>query len=72
MEAHEVEAYLDTIIKFNLKDFVDENGDPKPLHELTPEQAVCVKELGVIETQIGVTNKFLNFTPSKSVIIMLL
>ena len=55
-----MEAHLDTLIQFNLKDFVDENGNPKPLHELTPEQAVCVKELGVIETQIG-THRSLKF-----------
>ncbi len=53
MEAHEVEAHLDTIIRFNLKDFVHDNGELKNIHELTVEQVACVKELGILKTQIG-------------------
>ena len=60
MEAHEVEAHLDSIIRFNLKFFVDENGNPKAIHELTDEQAVCVREIGILETQIG-THRTLKF-----------
>lgn len=60
MVAHEVEAHLDSIIRFNLKDFVDESGHPKPLHELTDEQIVCVREVGILETQIG-THRSLKF-----------
>ncbi len=60
MEAHEVEAHLDTIIRFNLKDFVHENGELKNIHELTVEQVACVKEMGILETQIG-THRTLKF-----------
>ena len=60
MEAHEVEAHLDAVIRFNLKDFVKENGEPKAIHELTDEQAACVRELGILETQIG-THRSLKF-----------
>jgi phage terminase small subunit len=60
MEAHEVEARLDAIIRFNLKDFVDKDGKPKELHELTVEQVACVREVGIIETQIG-THRSLKF-----------
>ena len=61
MKADEVEAELDRLIRFNLKDFVDpETGDSKPLHDLTPEQAACVKEFSTIETPIG-TSRNLKF-----------
>lgn len=60
MQAHEVEAHLDAIIRLNLKDFVHENGEPKSIHELTVEQATCVKEMGILETQIG-THRTLRF-----------
>lgn len=53
MEALELEQHLDALIRFNLKDFVNENGEPKSIHGLTYEQAACNRELGIIETQIG-------------------
>ena len=54
LQAREVEEYLDELITFNVKDYVDAQGRPKDLHELTDEQARCVKELGTLDTQIGV------------------
>jgi len=60
MGAHEVETHLDALIRFNLRDYVKENGDPKEIHELTRDQAACVKELGIIETALG-TSKSLKF-----------
>jgi phage terminase small subunit len=56
----EVERALDDLIRFNLRDFVQDDGTPKEIHELTKEQAACVKELGVIETQIG-TSRTMKF-----------
>ncbi|HVO65996.1 MAG TPA: terminase small subunit [Syntrophales bacterium] len=60
MEARELEQHLDALIRFNLKDFVHENGEPKSIHELTNGQAACIRELGIIETQIG-THRSLKF-----------
>jgi phage terminase small subunit len=60
LKAEEVERELDRIIRFNLKDFVNDNGEPKQIHELTKDQAACVRELGVLETQIG-THRTLKF-----------
>jgi len=61
MKAEEVEKELDRIIRFNLKEFVDvKTGEAKPLHELTSEQAACIKEFSTIETQIG-TSRNLKF-----------
>ncbi len=56
----EVERILDSLLDFNLRDFVKDDGTPKEIHELTREQAACVKELGVIETQLG-TSRTLKF-----------
>jgi len=53
LNAKDVERKLDQIINFNLKEFVDENGNPKAINELTDEQAGCVREFGILETQIG-------------------
>lgn len=58
LKAVDVERRLDQLINFNLKDFVDDNGNPKAIHELTDEQAVCVRELEVLETQIGAHRSF--------------
>jgi phage terminase small subunit len=61
MKADEVEAELDRLIRFNLKEFVDpKTGEAKPLHELTDEQAACVREFATIETSIG-TSRNLKF-----------
>jgi phage terminase small subunit len=53
LSAYETERELDRVIKFNLKEFVDEEGNPKDLHLLTDEQAACIKELSLIETPLG-------------------
>ena len=61
MKADEVERELDRLIRFNLYEFVDsKTGDAKPIHELSPEQAACVKEMSTIETQLG-TSRSIKF-----------
>lgn len=53
MDAEAVERKLDSLISVNLRDFVHEDGSPKAIHELTREQASCVKELETHKTPIG-------------------
>lgn len=53
LTAYEVERELDRLIRFNIKEFIDEEGNPKDLHELSAEQAACIKELSLIETPLG-------------------
>lgn len=61
MGAEDVERELDKLITFNLKEFIDrKTGEPKPIHELSDDQAACVRELGVLETAIG-THRTLKF-----------
>lgn len=67
MEAFEVEYHLDMIIRFNLKNFIDKEGNPKPIHELSDEDAACVRELGILETAIG-THRTLKFYDKLSAI----
>jgi len=58
MQAHEVESHLDSIIRFNLKDYVNpETDDAKPISELSKEAAGCIAEFSTIETAIGSQRK---------------
>ncbi len=62
MDARETEERLDNLCRFNLKNYFTVDGRMKEVHELTPEEAICVREMGHLETQIGAhrTIKFIN------------
>jgi phage terminase small subunit len=62
MDARETEERLDALCRFNLKNYYYENGRPKEIHQLTDEEAACVKEIGELETSVGShrTVKFIN------------
>jgi phage terminase small subunit len=62
MDAYEVELRLDAIIRFNLKDYIDDSGVIKPMHELSRESAACISEFTIIETPLGIQRrlKFFN------------
>lgn len=51
MKADEVEAVLDAMIRTTIKDLTNEAGMPKPINELTQEQAYAVETLDVWEKQ---------------------
>jgi phage terminase small subunit len=53
LDALQVEQYLDAIITANPKRYFDENGDFKPVTELSDEEAYAISEVSRIETQIG-------------------
>jgi phage terminase small subunit len=62
MEAYEVEFRLDAIIRFNLKDYVDDNGNIKPMNQLSKEAATCISEFTIIETPLGIQRKLRFFS----------
>ncbi len=51
LTAYEVEKLLDEMIRADPKDYFDERGRLKAIHELTDEQARGVKELEISKTQ---------------------
>jgi hypothetical protein len=51
MAAYEVEKLLDEMIRADPKDYFDEKGRLKAIHELTDEQARSVRELEISKTQ---------------------
>lgn len=53
LDAYRVEKYLDSIITSNPKRYFDENGDFKPVKDLTDEEAYAIAEVSRIETEIG-------------------
>jgi phage terminase small subunit len=68
MKADEAERILDSIIRANPKDYVTEIGAPKPLKDLTREQAWAIEELTAFTSErdggsavvLGTTVKLLN------------
>lgn len=53
MEAYEVEAHLDALIRQNPKRYYDEDGNFKPIQDLSDEEAYAINEMTRIETEMG-------------------
>lgn len=53
MSVEEMDRRLTVLGRVNFKDYYDAKGELKPMSELTDEQAYCLKEVTLIETELG-------------------
>ena len=53
LTVEELDRRCAALNRCTIKDFYNPDGTAKPIHELTDEQAACVKEVTEIETAIG-------------------
>jgi len=57
MSAEEADRRASLLARVNFKDYYDENGDAKPVNQLTDDQAYCLREVTRIETPLGASQK---------------